>query len=186
VNGLLNLLCFEGDHMSRRTAEPLSEAFLQSISDSIGDHIASCAPSNSLVDKRFADIQGCIQKYLTCAELTCERVAAYCGISPRYLCYVLKANNTSFSELLWSQRLPKARDWLVAEAFQRYPIHKIASMAGFKSAAHFSRMFKSTYRESPKEYRANHVNTESEPSPRGERAGYAAGVVGRDGRRCVG
>jgi transcriptional regulator GlxA family with amidase domain len=66
----------------------------------------------------------------------------------------LKANNTSFSELLWSQRLPKAREWLVADSFERYPIHKIATMAGFKSAAHFSRMFKSAYKVSPKEYRA--------------------------------
>ena len=107
VTGLLNLLCFEGDHMSRRTAEPLAEAFLQSVSDSVGDHIASCAPSNSLVDKRFADIQGCIQKYLTCADLTCERVAAYCGISPRYLCYVLKANNTSFSICSGTSACPK-------------------------------------------------------------------------------
>jgi AraC family transcriptional activator of tynA and feaB len=159
VTGLLNLLCFEGDHMSRRTAAPLAEAFLQSITDGVGDHIASCAPSGSLVDKRFADIQACIQKYLTSADLTCDRVAAYCGISPRYLCYVLKANNTSFSELLWSQRLPKAREWLVAESFQRYPIHKIATMAGFKSAAHFSRMFKSAYSVSPKEFRASSCGT---------------------------
>ena len=157
VTGLLNLLCFEGDHMSRRTATPLAEAFLQSISDSVGDHIANSAPSCSLVDKRFADIQACIQKYLTSADLTCDRVAAYCGISPRYLCYVLKANNTSFSELLWSQRLPKAREWLVADSFERYPIHKIATMAGFKSAAHFSRMFKSAYQVSPKEYRESHA-----------------------------
>lgn len=157
VTGLLNLLCFEGDHMSRRTATPLAEAFLQSISESVGDHIANSAPSCSLVDKRFADIQACIQKYLTSADLTCDRVAAYCGISPRYLCYVLKANNTSFSELLWSQRLPKAREWLVADSFERYPIHKIATMAGFKSAAHFSRMFKSVYQVSPKEYRESHA-----------------------------
>ena len=157
VTGLLNLLCFEGDHMSRRTATPLAEAFLQSISESVGDHIANRAPSCSLVDKRFADIQACIQKYLTSADLTCDRVAAYCGISPRYLCYVLKANNTSFSELLWSQRLPKAREWLVADSFERYPIHKIATMAGFKSAAHFSRMFKSVYQVSPKEYRESHA-----------------------------
>jgi transcriptional regulator GlxA family with amidase domain len=59
--------------------------------------------------------------------------------------------------------LPKAREWLVADSFQRYPIHKIATMAGFKSAAHFSRMFKSTYSVSPKEYRANHVSSRLPP-----------------------
>lgn len=156
VTGLLDMLCFEGSHLGRQTAEPLAEAFLQSVTESVSDQIASLARPDSVLDKRFADIQACIQKYLTATDLTCDRVAAYCGISPRYLCYVLSARNTSFSDLLWSQRLPKAKEWLVSDAFRRYPIHKIACMAGFKSAAHFSRTFKSTYGCSPKEFRANH------------------------------
>jgi AraC-like DNA-binding protein len=167
VTSLLDLLCFEGDRLGRQTAEPLAEAFLQSITESVSDQLAGPSHLSSLVDKRFADIQKCIHKYLTSADLTCDRVAAYCGISPRYLCYVMKAHQTSFSDLLWGQRLPKARDWLVCGAFQRYPIHKIARMAGFKSAAHFSRMFKSTYNLSPKEYRAIHTGIQANPSPHG-------------------
>jgi AraC family transcriptional activator of tynA and feaB len=153
VTSLLELLCFEGDRLSRRAADPLAEAFLESMSDGVGDKITGAARSCSLVDTRFADIRECIQKYVTCPDLTSEWVAQYCGISPRYLCYVLKANDTCFSELLWSERLPKARDWLVCNEFRQYPIHKIACMAGFKSAAHFSRMFKSAYGASPKDYR---------------------------------
>ncbi|HTV95619.1 MAG TPA: helix-turn-helix transcriptional regulator [Steroidobacteraceae bacterium] len=153
VGNLLDILSFEGHHLGRKTAEPLAEAFLQAISDSIGDQFAHCAQPSGIVDRRFADIQASIQKYLTCPDLTCDRVAAYCGISPRYLCYVLKANDTSFSDLLWGRRLPKAREWLVSKAFDCYPIHKIARMAGFKSAAHFSRMFKTAYGVSPKDYR---------------------------------
>jgi AraC-like DNA-binding protein len=155
VTSLLELLCFEGDRLSRRAADPLTEAFLESLSEGVGDKIAGALRSCSLVDKRFADIRQCIQKYVTCPDLTSEWVAQYCGISPRYLCYVLKANDTCFSELLWNERLPKARDWLVCDAFRQYPIHKIACMAGFKSAAHFSRMFKSAYGVSPKDYRAS-------------------------------
>jgi AraC-like DNA-binding protein len=155
VTSLLEILCFEGDRLSRRAADPLAEAFLESMSDGVGDQIAGAARPCSLVDKRFADIRECIQKYVTSPDLTSEWVAHYCGISPRYLCYVLKANDTCFSELLWSERLPRARDWLVCDAFRQYPIHKIACMAGFKSAAHFSRMFKSTYGMSPKDYRAS-------------------------------
>jgi AraC-like DNA-binding protein/mannose-6-phosphate isomerase-like protein (cupin superfamily) len=153
VTSLLELLCFEGDRLSRRAADPLADAFLESVSDGVG--LAGGTPVTSLADRRFMDIRECIQKHVTCADLTCERVAEYCGISPRYLCHVLRANDTSFSELLWSQRLPKARDWLVSDTFRQYPIHKIACMAGFKSAAHFSRMFKSAYGVSPKEYRAD-------------------------------
>jgi AraC family transcriptional regulator, positive regulator of tynA and feaB len=76
---------------------------------------------------------------------------------------VLRSRDTSFSELLWSQRLLKARDWLVAASFQRYPIHKIACMAGFKSAAHFSRMFKSTFGASPNEFRTSWTAAEGSP-----------------------
>jgi len=155
VTSLLEILCFEGDRLSRRAADPLAEAFLESMSDGVGDQIAGAAQPCSLVDKRFADIRECIEKYVTSPDLTSEWVAQYCGISPRYLCYVLKANDTCFSELLWSERLPRARDWLVCDAFRQYPIHKIAGMAGFKSAAHFSRMFKSAYGVSPKDYRAS-------------------------------
>jgi AraC family transcriptional regulator, positive regulator of tynA and feaB len=153
VTGLLELLCFEDDRLSRRTAEPLAEAFLESISDGVGDKVVGAARPCSLVERRFLDIRECIQKHVTCPDLSSEWVAQYCGISPRYLCYVLKANETSFSELLWTERLPKARDWLVCDAYRQYPIHKIAGMAGFKSAAHFSRMFKSAYGMSPKDYR---------------------------------
>jgi AraC-like DNA-binding protein len=157
VTGLLDLLCFEGPHLGPQTAQPLAEAFLQAVTESVSDQIASLARPDSVLDKRFADIQACIQKYLTATDLTCDRVAAYCGISPRYLCYVLNARNTSFSDLLWSQRLPKAREWLVSQAFRHHPIHKIACMAGFKSPAHFSRTFKSAYGCPPKEFRANHL-----------------------------
>lgn len=165
VNGLLDLLSFQGANLGRKSAESLATAFLQSVSDGVGDQIANSAGPGTTMDKRFADIQACIQKYSTAVDLTCDRVAEYCGISPRYVCYVLRANNTSFSDLLWSHRLPSARDWLVSESFRRYPIHKIACMAGFKSAAHFSRMFKSAYGMSPKEYRINRADLGADVSP---------------------
>ena len=79
---------------------------------------------------------------------------------------MLKANDTSFSDLLWNLRLFKARDWLLSDAFRQYPIHKIACMSGFKSAAHFSRMFKFSYGVSPKEYRANPESRSDDIQPR--------------------
>lgn len=167
VTGLFDILCDEGPQLSRKTVEPLSEAFLESISESVSDHITGATRFDSVIDKRFADIHACIQKYFTATDLTCNRVAEYCGISPRYVCHVLRAKNTSFSELLWNQRLPRARDWLVSAEFRRYPIHKIACMAGFKSAAHFSRMFKSAYALSPMDYRVNHAESRA---AMGERA----------------
>ena len=96
-------------------------------------------------------------------ELSYDKVAISCGISPRYLCFLLKANNTSFSELVWKNRMPKARDSLISPKTRDYPIHEIAYMSGFKSAAHFSRMFKSTYGMPPREYRRQHVAEAQSP-----------------------
>ena len=157
VKGLLDLLCFQNSSMSLEAAESLATAFLQSVADSVGDQIASLTHAPKMLDERFAEIQTCIQKYSTAADLTCDRIAEYCGLSARYVCYVLKANNTTYSNLLWSHRLSTARDWLTSKPFRRYAIRKVAGMAGFKSAAHFSRMFKSTYGMSPKVYRKSHA-----------------------------
>ncbi len=150
---LLQLLFDDGETLSRNASEHLVGAFLETISDYIGGLADRPAPRMRLFDKRLADIESYILRNLTDPELCYDTVALRCGISPRYLCHVLKANNTSFSELVWMQRLPKAREWLASTHLCAFPIHEIAFMAGFKSAAHFSRMFKATYGITPKEYR---------------------------------
>lgn len=156
VAKLLEILFGEGDKLGSNAIDPLVIAFLEALADDINQQtVVGGSRRQSVVDKRLADIEAYIMKNLTDPELSYDEVAAKCGISPRYLCYVLKANDTSFSNLLWSQRLPKARDWLASPALQDHPIHEIALMAGFKSAAHFSRMFKAHYTCSPKEFRRN-------------------------------
>ena len=156
VRKILDLLFDEGDHLSGNAVQPLVAAFLETIADSVNEIATGSVRRLSVVDKRLADIEAYIIRNLTNPDLSYNSVAKKCGISPRYLCYVLKAHNTSFSDLLWANRLLKAREWLVSEALREYQIHEIASMAGFKSAAHFSRMFKATYNCSPKDYRAHY------------------------------
>jgi AraC family transcriptional regulator, positive regulator of tynA and feaB len=152
ITSLVELLFNEGSRLCRSAAESLVAGLLDTISHNINDLIDASAPRR-IIDRRLDDIEAYITKHLADPDLSFNEVAAKCGISQRYLCYVLKANNTSFSELLWGQRLLNAREWLGSEAMQNHPIFQIACMAGFKSAAHFSRMFKATYGCSPKEYR---------------------------------
>jgi AraC family transcriptional regulator, positive regulator of tynA and feaB len=156
VQSLLDLLSSQGEKLSRKTAQPLIESFLEAIGENIGIRQANIPRRQRLVDKRLADIEEFIEMNLTDPDLSYDKVAESCGISPRYLCYILKANGTSFSDLLWSNRLPKARDLLISIATRYYSIREVAFMSGFKSAAHFSRQFKATYGFSPREYRAAH------------------------------
>jgi AraC-like DNA-binding protein len=160
VERLLDILMDQGDDLNRALAEPLANGFLQAVSESLGTQKLNPPRRQKLFDKRLADIENYILMNLTDPDLCYDKVAASCGISPRYLCYLLKANNTSFSDLVWKNRLPQARDWLVSPAMRDYPIHEIAFMSGFKSAAHFSRMFKANYGCPPREFRAAHGITD--------------------------
>ncbi|WP_421527179.1 helix-turn-helix domain-containing protein [Pseudomonas brenneri] len=57
------------------------------------------------------------------------------------------------SELLWSKRLEKSREWLLILDKKHYGISEIALLTGFKSAAHFTRMFRESYGLAPSEFR---------------------------------
>lgn len=165
VKKLFDVLIGAGAHMSREAAEPLAESFLKALADCIDCHSDNIPRRQRLVDKRLADIKDYILMNLTDPDLCYDKVAVSCGISPRYLCYLLKADNTSFSELLWQNRLQKARDWLVSPGAQDRLIYEIAFMSGFKSAAHFSRVFKTVYGCSPREYRAAQRTAEADDGP---------------------
>jgi AraC-like DNA-binding protein len=81
-------------------------------------------------------------------------VAKGCGISPRYLSFLLKLHGTSFSTLVWDKRLKTARQWLGDSRPGEASISEIAYKVGFKSPAHFSRMFKRAFSVSPRHYRS--------------------------------
>jgi AraC-like DNA-binding protein len=154
---LLELIVRRGDQLNQGTANSLSLALL----DSIADHLRACKfdmpQRRTITDQRMADIENFIAMHITDPDISYEQVAENCGISSRYLSYLLTANGTSFSDLLWKNRLPKARDWLVSDKTSHFSIHEIAHMSGFKSASHFSRKFKSEFGCSPREYRARHL-----------------------------
>jgi AraC-like DNA-binding protein len=168
VRRLLDVILEEGERLTGQTAMLLVEALLESVGDVVRTHCEELPHHQGLADRRLQDIKNYILLNITDPELRYEKVAACCGISPRYLSYVLKANNTTFSDLLWKNRLPKARERLVDPSTRKYPINQIAYMCGFKSAAHFSRMFKSNYGCTPRQYRL--ANSGRSPARRGRPA----------------
>jgi AraC-like DNA-binding protein len=95
----------------------------------------------------------CTQRNLSNPDLNVAAVARACGISTRYLCAILKSHDIRFSEVLWKSRLERTKAWLKSDNMRHVSITKIAYMAGFKSAAHFSRMFKQVMSVTPGEFR---------------------------------
>lgn len=131
---------------------PIVDAFLTLIQkcltrDRNGPHAVS------VIDRRYQDVRNYIMKNLTDTNLSANTIAAACGISPRYLCHIFKAQGRSFSDLVWNRRLEIVKHWLGSPSMRNYLVGELAQMAGYKSSSHFSRAFKASYGCAPTEYR---------------------------------
>jgi AraC-like DNA-binding protein len=145
------LLYDEGSSVSQNAADGLAWEAMKAIG-SIFSSAKEPLP-RSVADKRFLDILSFVQSRLGNPSLSADVVARGVGISYRYLLHILKSHNTSFSDVLWTGRLDRARNWLAAENMRHLSISQISYMAGFKSPAHFSRMFKSATSTTPRDFR---------------------------------
>lgn len=107
----------------------------------------------SITECRQRDIKRFIEVNLSNPRLSGKMVAQGCGVSPRYLSSLLYMMGTSFSQLVWAQRLEKAKQLLASEELLDNTIAEIGYSLGFKSPAHFSRKFKRTFNLNPRDYR---------------------------------
>jgi len=98
--------------------------------------------------------------YLT---LTLTSLAELFHYSKSHLCSKIKQNTGyTFTELITSLRMSEAVNYLVNTELK---ISEIAEQVGYNSADHFSRIFRSIYNVSPREYRRQNLNTDTELIP---------------------
>jgi AraC-like DNA-binding protein len=142
----------EGGRVDGDVAENLMRAALGALGHCMADKTHINVP-RTLSERRLGDILNCLKRQLSNPDLSLAVVAKSCGISSRYLCHVLNEHDTSFSELLWSSRLECTKQWLSSAGMRSLSIAEIAYKAGFKSPAHFSRMFKRATSRTPRDFR---------------------------------
>jgi AraC-like DNA-binding protein len=140
-----------------RLGEDSARVLVETALTLIGNAVRTCEEAvparQTIADRRLQDVLRFIEVHLSDPQLSTAMVAKGCGISPRYLSFLLRLKGTSFSELVWEQRLEKARNWLSASDARDISISEIAYGVGFKSPAHFSRMFKRVFKVNPREFR---------------------------------
>jgi AraC-like DNA-binding protein len=148
----------DGD-LAEDTRRMLVESALTAIGHALR-HCEGVGPvRQSIAEQRLGEVLRFIEVRLSDPHLSTAMVSKGCRISPRYLSLLLRMNGASFSEIVWNQRLEMARNWLVSSDRRDIPISEIAYGVGFKSPAHFSRMFKRVYDQNPRDYRAAAVET---------------------------
>lgn len=158
---ILTVLFEEDGQIDEGIAEQLVATLLMGLGKSISRIGGSPPPRFSVVEKRVSDITGCIGRHFANPDLNARMVAEKCGISLRYLCHILKKNQLSFSNLVWERRMERAGQWLKDPAMQHHLVCEIAYLVGFKSSAHFSRMFKTRFGVAPSAYRDAHLAGEA-------------------------
>jgi AraC-like DNA-binding protein len=147
---------FEDDGaLSAESAKMLVDTALAIIGNAVRADQAAVPPRQTIADRRLDDVLRFIEVHLSDPQLSTAMVAKGCGISPRYLSFLLRLKGTSFSELVWEQRLEKAKIWLSSSDPRDISISEIAYGVGFKSPAHFSRMFKRVFKVNPREFRGD-------------------------------
>lgn len=150
---LVNLLQ-DDDEIASDTGEILINGALSAIGHAIRDRYVCRRPRRTASDRRLEEILRFIEVHLSNPNLSIAMVANGCGVSPRHLSFLLKQHGASFSTLVWERRLSKAKDWLEMSVPNEVSIGEIAYSVGFKSPAHFSRMFKRVFKLNPSDYRS--------------------------------
>ena len=146
---------FEDDgELSGHIAQLLVNTTLSVLGLALKERADGSLKRQSVSDKRLQDVLRYIEVHLSDPKLSIATVAKGCGISPRYLSFLLKLHGVPFSVLVWEQRLQMASRWLLSSKQGDIAISEIAYRVGFKSSAHFSRMFKRAFHKSPREYRS--------------------------------
>lgn len=150
---LMDVFDDSGD-LSEHVAQLVLDSALRVLSDALAER-GACGPARQTVaDRRLQDALRFIEIHVSDQKLSEAMVAKACGISPRYLRYLLRLRGTPFSALVWRKRLQMAGELILQTRSGEVSISEIAYRVGFKSAPHFSRMFKRVFKMCPLEYRA--------------------------------
>lgn len=150
---VLSGLFENGDAVSEDIQQRLLDTALTVVADVIGEREECLHARPSLREERLRAVLRYVDVHLCDPSLSAARVASGCGISARYLSTLLREHGTPFSDLVWGKRVQAAGRWLAESTPADISIAEVAFRVGFKSAAHFSRMFKRFHGQGPREYR---------------------------------
>jgi AraC family transcriptional activator of tynA and feaB len=155
IERLLAEVLDSGGCFQPHTEQTLLHSALSLLSDSIRGHKDLSKERQTIAEQRLETVLRYIEIHLSDPKLSTAMVSEACGISLRYLSFLLKQKNIAFSDHIWSQRLHIASRWLATSKPNEISISEIAFRVGFKSPAHFSRMFKRVYGKGPRDYRTD-------------------------------
>lgn len=102
----------------------------------------------------LARIRAFIEEHLMDPDLSPQSIAVAHHISVRYLHKLFQNDGTTVSQWVRQRRLDFCRQDLGRMSHRRLTVAAVARRWGFRSASHFSRVFRDAYGMSPREWQA--------------------------------
>lgn len=134
-------------HTGRATVELIRAALASRL------ELESAGPGSDRLDDTRYRIMEYIEQNLQDAELNAATIAAAHHISVRQLYVVLAGGGIGLGEWIRGRRLEQCRKELTRGDVRPATIASVAHRWGFADAAHFSRVFRTAYGLSPREWR---------------------------------
>ena len=114
---------------------------------------AALAEGSSMAGALRVQIRSFIEDNLGNQDLSLTSIAGAFGISSRYVHVLFKNERATVSEYIQQRRLEEAARTLADPMRSRVSIAEIAAAHGFKSQAHFCRLFREHHGMTPREFR---------------------------------
>lgn len=131
--------------------QSLSETVLGLLASCMATHQSQEAEACSLPSVLRARVRQYVQTHLADTDLSIDGIAQAMRCSKRYLHRVFEDENISWY-FIWQTRLERCQQEIRERAAERPMVSQIAFAWGFNSSAHFCRMFKKQFGETPSEY----------------------------------
>jgi len=150
----LRSLAHNAGQMDAETAQLLLAQGLDLLALSLYDaqHAQVLSPSTHRSTLLYR-VKACIKSLLSDSELSADTVGARLGISGRYVNSLLADEHTAFRHYVLACRLERCQQDLRTAAHAHRRVGEIAYAWGFNDLAHFSRVFKARFGQSPRDWR---------------------------------
>jgi AraC-like DNA-binding protein len=154
-----NQSALDGDDAAVGLAQPCIELIRAVLTTAGGrDDLAEGPLHDTLAQRVIAYLR----LHLAEGDLTADRIAAAHHVSVRQLYLTLSRAGISLGDWVRAERLEECRRELASPVRAHLTIEAVARRWGFASAPHFSRVFRSRYGMSPREWRRGNLRSGAE------------------------
>lgn len=153
---MLSSLCDSMDELDSTDLRPIEIALSEFlISNLIHQSGVLDFGSTAKIDQ-FKRVCNMIDANLADPELSLNMVAVQNHVSQRYIQKLFESSGTSFVNYVRARRLERCRFELGHPEYRHLSVSDICFRWGFNDAGHFSRVFRSEFDITPREYRRKH------------------------------